>query len=182
MNLLNEILEHNENFVESQQYTKFKTSKFPDKKVTIVTCMDTRLIELLPQALGFKNGDAKIIKNAGGIVMHPFATAMRSILITIYEFEVEDVLIIGHENCGMACLDKSYVIDKMVSSGISHDTISLLKNSGIDVASWLSGFECIDESVRSSVELVRKHPLVHKNVRVTGLVINPETGKLRVIE
>jgi len=182
MSLLNEILEHNKEFVENKEYMKFQTSKFPDKKVAIVTCMDTRLIELLPQALGFKNGDAKIIKNAGGIVMHPFATAMRSILITVYEFEVEDVLIIGHENCGMASIDKSYVIDKMISYGISHDTISLLKNSGIDVASWLSGFECIDESVKSSVELVRRHPLIHKNVRVTGLIINPETGKIRVVQ
>ncbi|MCY9444161.1 carbonic anhydrase, partial [Bacillus spizizenii] len=42
----------------------YKTTKFPSKKLVIVTCMDTRLTELLPQAMGLKNGDAKIVKNA----------------------------------------------------------------------------------------------------------------------
>lgn len=181
MNILDEILEHNNKFVENKEYLNFKTSKYPDKKIVIVACMDTRLVELLPQALGIKNGDVKMIKNAGGVVMHPFATAMRSILITIYEFDVEDVLIIGHDHCGMASVDKSHVIEKMISLGIEEKTISVLNNSGIDINNWLSGFECVDESVKSSVELVKKHPLLHKNVRVTGLVINPETGKLRKV-
>lgn len=181
MDIVKEILDYNRTFVDNEGYLEYQTSKYPDKKMVIVTCMDTRLVELLPQALGLKNGDVKVVKNAGGVVMHPFATAMRSIIITVYEFDVEDVLIIGHENCGMASVDKSHLIDKMLDKGIDQSTLDTLENSGIDVNSWLSGFDCVDESVKSSVNLVKNHPLLHNKVRVTGLVIDPETGALRTI-
>ena len=55
------MLEFNKQFVESKAYEKYSTSKYPDKKIAIVTCMDTRLVELLPAALGIRNGDVKII-------------------------------------------------------------------------------------------------------------------------
>lgn len=57
------ILKFNKQFVEERRYEQFITSKYPDRKIAIVSCMDTRLVELLPAALGFKNGDIKIIKN-----------------------------------------------------------------------------------------------------------------------
>ena len=54
--------------------------------------MDTRLTELLPAALGLKNGDAKIIKNAGGLVISAFDSAMRSLIVAIYELGVEEIM------------------------------------------------------------------------------------------
>lgn len=181
MSLLNEILEHNADFVKRKEYLDYKTSVYPEKKMVIVTCMDSRLVELLPKALGLKNGDVKIVKNAGGVVMHPFGTAMRSILVTVYEFDVEDVLIIGHDLCGMASVDKSHIIEKMEKMGIDNNVLATIENSGIDVCDWLSGFECVEDSVKSSVQLVQNHPLLHNNVRVHGLIINPETGELRSV-
>ena len=64
--MLEDILKYNREFVERKGYEKYITNKYPDKKIAIVSCMDTRLTELLPAALGLKNGDVKIIKNAGG--------------------------------------------------------------------------------------------------------------------
>lgn len=61
--MIKEILEYNKQFVEEKKYEKYKTSKYPDKKIAILSCMDTRLTELLPAALGIKNGDVKIIKS-----------------------------------------------------------------------------------------------------------------------
>lgn len=55
--MMNEMLRYNRKFVEERQYERFQTSKYPDKKLAILTCMDTRLVELLPAALGVKNGD-----------------------------------------------------------------------------------------------------------------------------
>jgi hypothetical protein len=75
--MIDEILKYNKKFVESKEYEKFETSKYPDKKIAILTCMDTRLVELLPAALGIKNGDIKLIKNAGGMVSSPFGSAVR---------------------------------------------------------------------------------------------------------
>lgn len=52
--MIDEILKHNAEFVETKGYEKFVTSKYPDKRIAIVTCMDTRLVELLPAALGVR--------------------------------------------------------------------------------------------------------------------------------
>ena len=73
--MIEEMLAYNREFVRSRGYEKFQTSKFPDKKIAILTCMDTRLVELLPAALGIRNGDVKLIKNAGGMITGPFDSA-----------------------------------------------------------------------------------------------------------
>ncbi|NCC68553.1 MAG: carbonic anhydrase, partial [Clostridia bacterium] len=75
--MIDEILRFNKEFVENEEYKSFKTSKYPDKKIAVLSCMDTRLTLLLPAALGIKNGDVKIIKNAGGIISHPYGSVMR---------------------------------------------------------------------------------------------------------
>ena len=88
--MIDKILEHNEEFVNKEKYKPYEASKYPARKLAIVTCMDTRLIELLPAALGIKNGDAKIIKNAGGVITHPYGSVMRSLLVGILELGVEE--------------------------------------------------------------------------------------------
>ena len=55
--MLDEILEFNKQFVANKGYEKYITNKYPDKKIAILSCMDTRLTELLPAALGIKNGE-----------------------------------------------------------------------------------------------------------------------------
>lgn len=57
--MIDELLHFNKTFVESKGYEKYITNKFPDKKIAIVTCMDTRLTELLPAALGIKTEMSK---------------------------------------------------------------------------------------------------------------------------
>ena len=54
--MIEDILEYNKVFVKNKMYEQYKTSKYPDKKIAILTCMDTRLTELLPAALGLKTG------------------------------------------------------------------------------------------------------------------------------
>lgn len=63
--MIDELLKFNREFVKNKGYERFITNKYPDKKIAIVSCMDTRLTELLPAALGIKNGDVKIIKSGG---------------------------------------------------------------------------------------------------------------------
>src|SRR5699024_12234357 len=69
----------NQRFVEEKKYEEFTTTKYPNKKLVILTCMDTRLVELLHKALNLKNGDVKIVKNAGAIINNPFGSIMRSL-------------------------------------------------------------------------------------------------------
>ncbi len=181
MTILSNILEFNETFVTEKQYEKYETTKFPDKRIVIVTCMDTRLTELLPKAMNLKNGDAKIIKSAGAIVTHPFGGIMRSLLIAVYELQADEVYIVGHHDCGMSSIDTGHIIEEMVDRGIDKSLFSTLKYSGIDMKDWLHGFEDVTKSVRMSVNTVRNHPLMDKKVPIHGLVVHPNTGKLDVI-
>jgi carbonic anhydrase len=180
-NNLKEIVEFNKNFVDSKEYEKYRTTKYPEKSMVILSCMDTRLTELLPKAMNLKNGDAKIIKNAGGLVIHPFGSAMRSILICVYEFDVKEVFIVGHYDCRVSSLNTTKIVEEMKEKGIEEKTLNILLNSGIDVKIWLHGFDCIEESVEQTVAKVKNHPLLPDYVAVHGLIMDPETGKIDVV-
>lgn len=179
-NNLEEILKFNKEFVEKKEYEKYNTTKYPDKKIAILSCMDTRLTELLPKALDLKNGDAKIIKNAGGTVIHPFGSAMRSLLICVYEFDIKEIFIIGHYDCGVSSMDTDKMIKKMIEKGIDVQTLDTLSRAGIKVKKWLHGFDCVEESVRESVTKVKNHPLMPSDVAIHGLIMDPLTGRLDV--
>jgi carbonic anhydrase len=181
MNRLESILEHNRRFVENREYEAYVTDRFPDKKMVVVTCMDTRLTELLPRAMNLRNGDAKIIKNAGGIVTQPFGNIMRSILIALYELKAAEVFIVGHHECGMTGLDPEIVLGHMRERGIADSTIEMLTNSGIQLDRWLTGFDNVRESVERSVGIVRRHPLLPPGTAVHGLIVHPVTGKLDLV-
>ncbi|WP_318616475.1 carbonic anhydrase [Sporosarcina sp. YIM B06819] len=181
MTILSTILEFNESFVIEKQYEQYATTKFPDKHIVILTCMDTRLTELLPKAMNLKNGDAKIIKSAGAIVNHPFGGIMRSLLLAIYELQADEVFIVGHYDCGMSSINTNQIIDKMVDRGIDKNLFKTLQYSGVDMEDWLHGFSDVTESVRMSVDIVRNHPLMDTTVPIHGLVAHPDTGKLDII-
>jgi carbonic anhydrase len=182
MSLLSDILEFNRTFVERKQYEEFLTDKFPDKKMVVLTCMDTRLTELLPKAMNLRNGDAKIIKNAGAIVSHPFGSIMRSIVVAVYELDADEILVIGHHECGMTGLNSKSVLAKAKEHGVTEDLLQTLANSGIDLNRWLTGFDHVEEAVVKSVGIIRNHPLLPKTLPVHGLIIHPQTGKLDLVE
>ena len=102
MSNIDNILAFNQQFVASKGYEKHITDKYPDKKLAILSCMDTRLSVLLPEALGLKNGDAKIIKNAGAVVLSPLDSAMRSLIVAVYELGVNEIMVVAHTTCGAA--------------------------------------------------------------------------------
>ncbi|MBA2871844.1 carbonic anhydrase [Anoxybacillus calidus] len=181
MNLLTEILEYNKKFVENKEYEKYQTTKYPDKKLVILTCMDTRLVELLPQAMNVKNGDVKIVKTAGAILAHPFGSIMRSLLVAVYELKADEICVIGHYDCGMGAIKADAIMEKMVERGIPKERLEMLKYSGIDLENWLKGFESVEESVKHSVNMLKNHPLLPANIPVHGLIIDPHTGKLDLV-
>jgi len=181
MSLLSEIIDYNQKFVENKEYEKYQTTKFPEKRLVILSCMDTRLVELLPQAMNLRNGDVKIVKNAGAVVSHPFGSIMRSILVAVYELKAHEVCIIGHLDCGMSSISSEGILEKMTERGVPQEKIDTVKYSGIDLNKWFRRFDSVEDSVKHSVEMVHKHPLLPPNIPVHGLVINPETGKLDVV-
>ncbi|WP_332646190.1 beta-class carbonic anhydrase [Lysinibacillus sp. 54212] len=181
MSSLKDILNYNQAFVEDKQYEPYITTKYPDKKIVVLSCMDTRLVELLPKAMNLRNGDVKIVKSAGAIVNHPFGGIMRSLLVAVYELKADEIYIIGHYDCGMSAVDPDVMISHMRERGIKQETLDTVSYSAIDLRDWLRGFGDVTTSVLKSVELVRTHPLMPKGVPVHGLIIDPGTGRLDLV-
>ncbi len=181
VNRLQEILAFNQEFVANHAYEPYRTTKFPNKKLVVLSCMDTRLSDLLPRAMNLSNGDAKFIKNAGAVVSHPFGSTMRSILVAVHELGADEICVIGHYDCGMSSIDPDTTFHKMMEHGITAQTIDTLERAGIDLRAWFQRIESIEASVRETVRMIHEHPLVPPSVRIHGLIVDPETGKLDVV-
>lgn len=181
MSHLKEILHFNQHFVENRQYLPYQSTKLPNKKLVVLSCMDTRLTELLPKAMNLKNGDAKFLKTAGAIISHPFGDTMRSLLVAIFALGAEEVYVVGHHDCGMTHIDPDSMLESMVARGTSQETLTALAHEGIDLHAWLRPIASVQGSIAESVAMIRSHPLIPPSVRVHGLIINPETGKLELL-
>src|SRR5699024_3881569 len=178
---IEKMLEYNRQFVKDKNYEPFVTDSIPNKKMVVFTCMESRLVELLPKALNIHNGDVKMIKNAGAIIRKSFDSIIKSILVAIYKLEAEEVVVIGHHDCGMSSVDTQALMDTMKEEGISNETFNALEYSGIDFHQEFHGFHTVEESIAQSVEIIREHSLLPSQVLVHGLVIDPHTGKVDVI-
>lgn len=182
---LRSMLEANEIFVDKKEFKNHnqdRGNKAHPSRCVVVTCMDTRLTTLLPAALDIRPGDAKIIKNAGAMIAHPFGSSMRSVIVALYMLNADEVFVVGHYDCGMSNVNTPAAIHYMLDRGhIAPETLRILASSGIDLHRWLHGFDSVQESVRSSVDLIRNHPLVPQHVPVHGLIIDPYTGKLDLV-
>lgn len=179
---IEKMLAYNEEFVANKNYEQFISNSIPNKKMVVFTCMESRLVELLPKSLNIQNGDAKMVKNAGAIIRKSFDSIMKSILVAVYNLEAEEVVVIGHHDCGMSCVNTHDLMNKMKQEeGISEDTFKALEYSGIDFHREFHGFETVEESIAQSVEIIRGHPLLPAHVLVHGLVIDPHTGKVDIV-
>lgn len=179
---MNDILEFNKKFVENKLYLPYETTKDPKYKTLILTCMDTRLTLLLPAALGINNGDVHILKNAGGYIDNPTGDIMKSILVSIYAFDIRTILVIAHDDCGMLSASNSYLIENMKNRGVKPSVFSMLETLNIDLVTYLEGFTCVDNAVSKSIHLLKQHPLIAKDIIIAGMVMDPTTGALRVVE
>lgn len=99
-------------------------------------------------------------------------------MIAIYELGVEEILVIGHTNCGVQHMDAENLLENMRKRGISNNAIESLRYCGIDFDRWLEGFDDGCVSVAKSVELLKKHPLIPKDVRIYGFMMDSTSGKL----
>ena len=166
--MLEEILAYNKKFVEDKGYEAYITNKYPDKKIAILSCMDTRLTALLPAALGIKNG----------VISHPFGSVIRSLLVAIFELGVEEIMVIAHSDCGACHMHSEEMLEKMKARGINPDYIDMMRFCGVDFHSWLDGFEDTEKSVRGTVDFIVHHPLIPVDVKVYGFIIDSTTGEL----
>jgi len=135
----------------------------PARKIAIVACMDARLNPY--GLLGLSEGDAHVIRNAGGVVSED---AIRSLAISQRLLGTEEIILIHHTDCGMLTFK-----DDDFKAQVETDT-------GIRPSWAAEAFADADADVRQSIERVKANPfIVHKNVR--GFVYEVESGKLREV-
>ena len=179
MSNIDSVLAYNRGYVASKGYEKHLTDKYPDKHLAVLSCMDTRLSVLLQDALGLRNGDAKIIKNAGAVIPTPWDSAMRSLIVAVYELGVTEIMVVAHTTCGACHMSFGHFKEEMLKRGIPE---AELQRSDIDLDAWLEGFHDTEQSVRHTVAAVREHPLIPADVTVRGFIIDSATGELTEVE
>lgn len=137
MKLLEEILQYNEKFVEEKKYEEYEIGKFLNKKMVIIFCMDICFVELLLKVMNMCNGDVKIIKVVGVVILYLFGSIMCSILVVVYEFGVDEVCVVGYYDCGMVKIQVSSIIEKMKECGIINEKLDIFCYFGIDLERFL---------------------------------------------
>src|SRR5699024_11066047 len=175
------MLEYNKKFVEGKEYEQYGSDSVPNKKMVLFTCMESRLVELLPRALNIHNGDVKMVKNAGAIIRKPFDSIIKSLLVAVYNLKAEQIIVIGHHDCGMSNVGTDDVVKNMKEKGSSEESLNASDYAGIDVHQELHEFETVEDSIQQSVDIIRNHPLLPDYVKVHVLVIDPNTGKVDVV-
>lgn len=182
MNTIDEIISFNRSYVEAKSYEQHLTDKYPNRRLAVLSCMDTRLSVLLQEALGLKNGDAKIIKNAGALVPTPYDSAMRSLLVAVYELGVTDIMVVAHSGCGACHMSFEHFRGEMLQRGITEETLDAVQAGGLDLTEWLEGFHEPEASVRNTVAAIKDHPLMPADVTVRGFIMDSATGGLTEIK
>lgn len=136
----------------------------PQRQLTVVTCMDTRIDPLA--VLGLQVGDAHILRNAGGRVSDD---VLRSLLASTHLLGVRNVVVMHHTGCGMANVDRA-AVRKLVSDVPEEDW------QEIDLLS----IDDHEQALRDDVERVRTSPLLPQ-VAVVGWIYDVGTGRVREV-
>ena len=136
----------------------------PAKKVAVVACMDARLD---PQkVLGLGEGDAHVIRNAGGVVTDD---EIRSLAISQRLLGTEEIILIHHTDCGMLTFR-----DDEFRHQVQQET-------GIKPQWAAESFDDVDDDVRQSVARIEASPFIPRKDSVRGFVYDVETGRLREV-
>ncbi len=164
MSVIDEVLEANEIYARTHEL-RLLTPR-PARKLAILTCMDTRLSI---RTLGLSTGDAHIIRNAGGIVTDD---SLRSLLISHYVLDTEEIMIINHTDCGLMQTSEEE-LRKRIQNRTGTAAIS---------PAFFFAFQNIDENVRHQLQKLRTHPWIPKELVVRGFVYDVASGRLREIK
>jgi carbonic anhydrase len=148
----------------AKQFDKGDLPLLPRRKLAIVACMDARL---LPARLfGLEEGDAHVIRNAGGVVTDE---EIRSLAISQRLLQTEEIILVHHTDCGMLKFT-----DDEFERALERDT-------GVKPDWSAQSFPDLDEDVRQSIAKIKDSPFIPHKHSVRGFVYEVETGALREV-
>jgi carbonic anhydrase len=138
----------------------------PARKLAVVACMDARLV--VSRILGLKEGDAHVVRNAGGIVDED---TLRSLIISHHLLGTQEFMLIHHTDCGMLTFKDDELRAK------------LRRESGTAAATpaRFHAFGDLEHDVREQIEKLRSHPWIPKHIPVRGFIYDVKTGRLKEV-
>ena len=163
MSVTDDLLRNAERYAEA--FDKGELPLPPAKRVAVVACMDARLIPT--RVLGLEEGDAHVIRNAGGVVTDD---EIRSLAISQRLLGTQEIILIHHTDCGMLTFT-----DDEFKRSVQEDT-------GIKPEWAAEAFSDLDEDVRQSIARILASPFIPNKDSVRGFVYEVETGKLREVD
>ena len=162
MSVTDELLQNNAAYAEA--FDKGDLPMPPAKHIAIVTCMDARLSPYV--MLGLKEGDAHVIRNAGGVITDD---EIRSLAISQRLLGTREIVLIHHTDCGMLTFS-----DDELKQQIQEDV-------GVKPHFSMESFTDLEEDVRQSIARVQNSPFIPNKDSVRGFVYEVETGRLREV-
>jgi carbonic anhydrase len=157
-----ELLHNNEAFAAS--FDKAQLPATPGRKVAVIACMDARLN--VYGILGLTEGDAHVIRNAGGVVTDD---EIRSLAISQRLLGTEEVVLIHHTDCGML----TFTDDEFKNS--------IQDEIGIKPQWAAESFTDLEADVRQSIARIKASPFIPRKDRIRGFIYEVETGRLREV-
>ena len=162
MSVTDELLQNNARYTEA--FDKGDLPIPPAKHVAVVACMDARLH--VSKVLGLEEGDAHIIRNAGGVVTDD---EIRSLAISQRLLGTNEIILIHHTGCGML----TFKDDEFRGQ--------IEKETGIRPEWAAEAFADLDEDVRQNIARIKASPFLPHKDSVRGFVYEVETGRLREV-
>jgi carbonic anhydrase len=162
MTTIDELLSANESY--AQDFVHGELPSPPSRRVAVVTCMDARLIP--SRFLGLAEGDAHVIRNAGGDARE----ALRSLAVSQHLLGTNEIAVIRHTDCGMGKYSNEQIAHK-VAEATGGDT------SGID----FMPFTDLEQAVRDDVEFLKSSDLIASDSVIRGFVYDVKSGGLREV-
>jgi carbonic anhydrase len=163
MSATDELLAANGSYAEN--FTKSGKPMPPAKKVAVVACMDARIET--GRLLGLEEGDAHVIRNAGGVVTDD---VIRSLAISQRLLGTTEIVLVHHTDCGMLTFN-----DDELKAQIEEDT-------GLRPPFALEAFSNPEDDVRQSVRRIQASPFVPYKGDIRGFVYDVETGRLNEVD
>jgi carbonic anhydrase len=168
-------------FAQREKWTLRRQLGVPnDRRLWVLACMDERLP--VNEALGIKEGDAHVFRNAGGLVTDD---AVRSAMLSCNFFGTEEIVLIQHTECGMMTATGEAIAKALQDKGVDTDGVAIdpalpeLKLPKGSFANWIRMFDDVDEICVKQVEYLRNSPLIPKNATISGWVWEVESMRLR---
>ena len=162
MTVVDEFLQANEEY--ASHFQKGDLPLPPARKVAVLACMDARLDPA--RILGLEEGDAHVIRNAGGRA----ADALRSLVISEQLLGTNTIVIIHHTDCGMLTFSNEQLRSKL-RQDLNADA------GNIDFLP----FSDLEQSVRDDIAFLRNSPLIPQNIDIRGFIYDVKTGKLQPV-